>query len=170
MPPPTTAIRFGESVGAMINSVSWQACGLTRQDVSLPANVWSRQAWLQAMQVLIRSACPAAALVTNRGSARNGRAIDTMSASPSANTCSATSGVLIRLVATTGMPTAALTLPLTHANPARGTLVAIVGIRASCQPIPVLSMVAPAASTPRASSTTSSSVEPSSTRSIIESR
>jgi hypothetical protein len=36
--------------------VSWQARGLTRQEVILPPKVWSRQAWLQPMQVLISSA------------------------------------------------------------------------------------------------------------------
>lgn len=46
----------------------------------------------------------------------------------------------------------------------------MVGIRASCQPIPVLMIVAPAASTARASRTTSSSEEPPGTRSSIDSR
>ena len=71
----------------------------------LAGKVWSRQAWLQPMQVLIWSDRPAAALLTNSGSARNGRAILTMSAMPSCRICSATSGVLMRLVATSGMPT-----------------------------------------------------------------
>jgi hypothetical protein len=55
--------------------------------------------------VLISSARPAAAFATNAGSASSGLAIETMSAQPSASTCSATSGVLMRLVATSGMPT-----------------------------------------------------------------
>lgn len=54
----------------------------------------------------------------------------------------------------------ALTSPLsffvTQENPALGTLVAIVGMRASCQPIPVLMMLAPASSMFLASRTISS--------------
>ena len=67
-----------------------------------------------------------------------------MSASPDAKTCSAISGVLIRLEVTKGMFTLPFNFLVTQVNAARGTLVAIVGIRASCQPIPVLIMVAPA--------------------------
>jgi len=143
---------------------------LTRQVVSLPLKVWSRQAWLQPMQVLMRSLWPAAALLTNSGSARNGRAIDTMSASPSASTRSATSGVLIRLVVTSGMPTSPRSLAVTLVKAARGTLVAMVGIRASCQPMPVLISVAPARSMALASCTTSSQVLPPSIRSSIDRR
>ena len=46
----------------------------------------------------------------------------------------------------------------------------MVGMRASCQPMPVLMIVAPAASMARANCLTSSSVDPPSTRSSIESR
>ena len=49
---------------------------------------------------------------------------------------------------------------VTQVNPALGTLVAIVGTRASCHPIPVLMMVAPAASMALASITISSHVLP----------
>ena len=70
-----------------------------------------------------------------------------MSASPRANTCSPISGVLIRLDATTGIENSSLNLAVTQVKAARGTLVAMVGIFASCQPIPVLIMVAPAFST-----------------------
>jgi hypothetical protein len=70
----------GVAAGSIASSVSWQARGFTRQEVILPLKVWSRQAWLQAMQVLISSARPSAALRTNSASARKGRAIDTMSA------------------------------------------------------------------------------------------
>src|SRR5213594_2866119 len=97
------------------------------------------------MHVLISSARPSAALVTNAGSARNGRAIDTMSASPRAMMSSATAGSLMRLVAISGIETAPFKRRVTHANAARGTMVAIVGMRASCQPMPVLMIVAPAA-------------------------
>ncbi|CDG85755.1 hypothetical protein GJA_5158 [Janthinobacterium agaricidamnosum NBRC 102515 = DSM 9628] len=55
---------------------------MTRQLARRLAKVWPRQAWLQPMQVLISSVRPLAALLTNSGSARNGRAIDTRSASP----------------------------------------------------------------------------------------
>ena len=79
-PAPTTAIRLASRVGSMTSSVSWQARGLTRQEVILPAKVWSRQAWLHPMQVLMVSGAPAAALLTSSGSARKGRAMETMSA------------------------------------------------------------------------------------------
>ena len=49
-------------------------------------------------------------------------------------------------------------------------MVAMVGMRASCQPMPVLMMVAPAASMALASCTTSSQVLPPSTRSSIDRR
>ena len=45
--------------GSSTSSVSRQARGLTRQEARLFSNAWSRQAWLQAMQVLISSARPA---------------------------------------------------------------------------------------------------------------
>ncbi|MNP11766.1 hypothetical protein D3C76_1039690 [compost metagenome] len=122
------------------------------------------------MQVLISSPRPAAALLTNSGSARNGRAIETISASPSARICSATSGVLIRLVVISGIFTEPRSFAVTLAKAARGTLVAMVGMRASCQPIPVLMIVAPACSTALASCTISSQVLPPSTRSSIERR
>ena len=122
------------------------------------------------MQVSISSARPAAALFTNSGSASRGRAIDTMSASPAAMIRSPTSGALMRLVAQSGMPTWPLSLRVTHANAARGTEVAIVGTRASCQPMPVFRMVAPARSTACASRRTSLQSLPSGTRSSIESR
>ncbi|MNI42264.1 hypothetical protein D3C73_965460 [compost metagenome] len=96
--------------------------------------------------------------------------MDTMSASPSAKICSATSGVLMRLVVISGMLTEPRSLAVTLLNAARGTLVAMVGIRASCQPIPVLMIVAPACSTALANSTISSQVLPPSTRSSIDRR
>ncbi len=132
--------------------------------------VWSRQAWLQPMQVLISSARPAAALATNSGSARNGRAIDTRSQLPSAISCSASSGVLIRFEAITGTPTDSRRRAVNGVQIPRGTWVMIVGTRASCQPMPVLKAVTPAASSRCASSTVSSQVWPPSTRSSSESR
>jgi hypothetical protein len=65
---------------------------------------------------------------------------------PSARIASATSGVLIRLQAITGMPTSGRSRAVSQAKAARGTEVAIVGTRASCQPMPVFRSVAPAAS------------------------
>jgi hypothetical protein len=44
----------------------------------------------------------------------------------------------------TGIETLPISFLVTQAKAARGTLVAIVGMRASCQPIPVLMIVAPA--------------------------
>lgn len=113
-PAPTTATRFTVRVGDRVSSVSWQARGLTRQEVTLPLKTWSRQAWLQPMQVLIASARPSAALATKSGSARNGRAIDTMSARPEARISSATSGVLMRLLVTNGTETAPRTFSVTQ--------------------------------------------------------
>jgi hypothetical protein len=172
-PAPTTAtraFRAASGMGRDTRMVSWQARGLTRHEVILPPKVWSRQAWLQPMQVLMSCERPCAALATNSGSARKGRAMLTMSAWPVASTSSATSGVLMRLVATSGMPTLPLSCCVTHANAARGTLVAMVGMRASCQPMPVFRMVTPAASSAWASCTTSSRVEPPSTRSSMDRR
>lgn len=50
--------------------------------------VWSRQAWLQPMHVLMLATSPLAALFTISGSAKNGRAMETKSASPFASTAS----------------------------------------------------------------------------------
>ena len=98
-----------------------------------------------------------------------------MSAQPSASTCSATSGVLMRLEVTSGveMPAAAnsaFIFCVTQANAARGTLVAIVGTRASCQPMPVLTMLAPPVATALPRVTISSHALPPGTRSIIDRR
>ena len=109
-------------------------------------NVWSRQAWLQAIQVLISSGRPSMDLSTRSGSAKKGRAMDTISAAPSARTSSATSGMLMRLVVINGMDTSPIIFLVTQAKPALGTIVPMVGTRDSCHPIPVLIMVAPAAS------------------------
>ena len=142
----------------------------TKQELGLPLNTWSKQAWLQPIQVLIRSGVPAAALLTNSGSAKNGRAIEIRSASPLAKTLSATSGVLIRLEVITGTVKCLRMVWVTQVKAARGTLVAMVGIRASCQPIPVLIMVAPAFSMACPSCTTSSRLLPSGTKSNIDRR
>jgi hypothetical protein len=122
------------------------------------------------MQVLIASARPEAALATQRGSASSGRAIDTMSACPAARIASATSGMLMRLVATRGSDTSGRSRAVTPAKAPRGTEVAMVGTRASCQPMPVLMMVAPAASTARAWATIAAQSLPPSTRSSIDRR
>src|SRR3546814_11826225 len=81
------------------------------------------------------------ALATHPGSASSGRAIDTMSAPPEARMRSATSGMLMRLVATNGSATCGRSFAVTPANAPRGTDVVMVGTRASCQPIPVLTLV-----------------------------
>ena len=98
------------------------------------------------MQVFISSGLPSIDFNTNSGSAKNGRAIETISALPSANTCSATSGILMRFVVIKGIFTSPIIFLVTQANPALGTTVPMVGTRDSCQPIPVLMIVAPAAS------------------------
>ncbi len=94
----------------------------------------------------------------------------TISAQPSAKTSSAVCGLLIRFEVMTGIETSPISFFVTQANARRGTLVAIVGMRASCQPMPVLMIVAPASSMALASVTTSSHVEPFGTRSIIDRR
>ena len=157
-PAPTTATDRLVRVGERTSVVSRPARGLTRQDAFLFWNTWSRHAWLQAMQVLISSARSSAALLTKNGSASSGRAIDTRSAVPSESTCSASSGVLIRFDAQTGTDTSALSRAVAESQAPRGTWVMIVGTRASCQPMPVLSTVAPASTTRWASSSTSSQV------------
>ena len=101
--------------------------------------------------------------------------METMSAKPSASSCSATSGVLMRLLATSGVwiPAAANSTRIfcvTQANAARGTLVAMVGTRASCQPMPVLIRVAPPRATALPRVMTSSQLLPPGTRSIIDRR
>ncbi len=62
----------------------------------------------------------------------------------------------MRLVVTSGIATWPFSLRVTQLNAPRGTGVAMVGIRASCQPMPVLMIVAPAASMACASCTVSS--------------
>ena len=96
--------------------------------------------------------------------------MDTIFAAPLLKTSSATSGVLMRLEVMTGMLTSPINFLVTQVNAARGTEVAIVGMRASCQPMPVLIIVAPASSTALASRITSSKVDPFGTKSIIERR
>ena len=49
----------------------------------------------------------------------------------------------MRLVVINGIDTAPFSLRVTQLKAPRGTGVAMVGMRASCQPIPVLMMVAP---------------------------
>ena len=122
------------------------------------------------MHVLISSARPCSAFFGNSGSARKGRAIEIISACPSVRIFSATSGVLILLVVINGMDSLPINRFVTQLNPPRGTIVAMVGTRASCQPIPVLIIVAPAFSISFAKYSTSSQVEPSSTRSSIDNR
>ena len=96
--------------------------------------------------------------------------METRSAQPSRRTLSAVSGELILLDVIRGAPTKPISFPVTHAKARLGTIAAIVGIGASCHPMPVLMMSAPAFSTASASSTTWSQFDPSGTRSSIESR
>ena len=86
--------------------------------------VWSKHAWLHAMQVLMRSGVPAFALFSKNGSARKGRAIETRSASPLVRISSAISGVLMRFVATRGILTPLASwrsFLVTQLRPPRGT-------------------------------------------------
>ena len=153
-----------------MSSVSWQARGLTKHEAIFIEKIWSKQAWLQPIHVLISSLRPCSAFCTKKASANIGRAIDTISACPAAKTCSAISGVLIRFEVISGTLTKPFNFSVTHVKAARGTLVAMVGMRASCHPIPVLMMVAPAFSIACANCTTSSKLEPPSTKSSIDKR
>jgi hypothetical protein len=83
---------------------------------------------------------------------------------------SAISGELMRFEAATGMRTPCLSGRVAQAKPPRGTACAIVGTRASCQPMPELSIVVPAASSAFASARVSPRVRPPSTRSSAEMR
>ena len=174
-PAPTTAMRLRTGARCRMSVVSWPERGLTRQLASCALKVWSRQAWLQAMQVLMVSGFAAAALLTNSGSASSGRARLTMSAQPSASTCSPTSGMLMRLLVMSGIVSPAARSSariffVTQVKAPRGTLVAIVGMRASCQPMPVLMIVAPACATALPSCTASAQELPSGMRSSIDRR
>ena len=71
--------------------------------------------------------------------------------------------MLIRFDATTGICTCSATALLMSTNALLGTEVTMVGTRASCQPMPVLMIVAPAASTSVASAMISSQLCPPST-------
>ena len=110
------------------------------------------------------------ALFTNSGSAKNGRAMLTRSAHFNFNTSSTFSGVLILFDVINGILIFPINFFVTHVNAAGGTDVAIVGIRASCHPMPVFIMLIPAVSSSLAKATTSSCDEPFGIKSIIESR
>ena len=55
---------------------------------------------------------------------------------PAAKISSAVPGELIRLVVHKGIPISPFIFWVTHVKAPRGTIVAMVGIRASCQPMP----------------------------------
>src|SRR5699024_4208700 len=114
-PAPATATVFAVRVGPRTSSVSWQARGFTRHEVVRKENVWSRQAWLQPMQVLMVSGMPATALLTKSGAARKGLAMETMSAWLIPRSRSAFSGVLMRLLATSGSVVLSMRRLVTHA-------------------------------------------------------
>ena len=78
--------------------------------------------------------------------------------------------MLMRLVVISGIFSSGFIFAVTQVKAARGTLVTMVGTRASCQPMPVLMKVAPAASTALACATISGQSLPPSTRSSIDSR
>ena len=76
----------------------------------------------------------------------------------------------MRFDVTSGIVTSCFIFFVTQVNAPRGTDVAIVGTRASCQPMPVLMIVAPAPSIAFASVTVSSQLLPPGIRSIIDRR
>ena len=110
----------------------------------------------------------AIALFINSGSAKKGLAIETISACPFDNIFSAISGVFILLVVIKGTLTSPIILLVTQLKAALGTIVAIVGILDSCQPIPVFIKFTPAISSSLANCTTSSQELPPSTKSSID--
>ena len=124
---------------------------------------------MQPIHVFISSAFSSAALFTHSGSAKKGRAIEIISASPSDSIFSAVSGIFILLEVIKGIDISSFIFFVTQVNAPLGTDVAIVGILDSCQPIPVFIMVAPAFSISLPSCTTSSQELPFSTKSSIES-
>ena len=119
------------------------------------------------MHVLIESASSAFDLAMISGSARNGRAMETMSAHPDSRAASHASGVFRRLVVISGIDTSPMSFFVTNVKPPLGTKVAIVGMRASCQPIPVLMASAPASSAALANATTSFQSLPSAIKSSM---
>ena len=96
--------------------------------------------------------------------------MDTMSASPRASSASATSGMLMRLLVITGTVTTSRSRRVAQLKAARGTMVATVGTRASCQPMPVLSKETPAACKASANARVSSQWLPCATKSSSEMR
>ncbi|SKY68570.1 Uncharacterised protein [Mycobacteroides abscessus subsp. abscessus] len=122
------------------------------------------------MQVLISSARPVMAFTGNSGSDRSGRAIDTASTRPRSRISSATSGVLMRLLAMSGIDTSSRSRSVNLTNAARGTEVTMVGTPASCHPMSVLMASTPSASALRAMSAISSQVCPPLTKSAIDCR
>ena len=152
------------------------ARGLTRQRRELAAGTtWSRQAWLQAMQVLISSARPGRGLAHELrvGQQRPRHATPCRRCRRRA-ICSATSGVLMRLVVTSGIVDLAACSSRARRprrRRARGTEVAMVG---HARLVPADAGVddrrAGGARSPCASCTTSSQVWPSGIRSSIDRR
>ena len=156
--PPGVEVELGLVAGARVD----EARGAARLEGVV------KHAWLHAMHVLISSSRSAIAFVSRmdpRGRARHRHEV----------------GVAVseHLLGDFGHvdpvggderhadPASVRSLCVTHEKPARGTEVAIAGMRASCHPIPVLITSAPAASSACASATTSGHSDPSSTRSII---
>jgi len=104
------------------------------------------------------------------GSASIGRAIEISWAAPPVRISSAASGMLMRLAAATGMVTSMASFAVNSTKAARGTEVTMVGTRDSCQPMSVLIIVTPAASSSLARATMSAQACPCSTRSAMDSR
>mmetsp|Transcript_2900 Transcript_2900/g.8763 ORF Transcript_2900/g.8763 Transcript_2900/m.8763 type:complete len:272 (-) Transcript_2900:634-1449(-) len=165
-PAPTTATAFGEGEGAKSRaaSVSCPARGFTRHETGIILKVWSRHAWLQAMQVFVASSWPRKALATRSGSAKKGRAIETRSDASFRKSSSQTLTSLMRFVAQRATsksgPSRRLSSAVVKAKAARGTHVAIVGTRASCQPTPVLSTSTPSSRNDPARAMASSKEKP----------
>ena len=129
---------LGLAAGARINSVSYAARGFTRQVARRPSNTRSRHPWLQAMQVLISDFAAFARLArqfrVREQRPRHGNEIGGFAGEQ----CFGIAGALKRFVAITGSRVAALMRADTQPKAPRGTMPAMVGIRASCQPMPVL--------------------------------
>ena len=105
-PAPTTATLLRAARRRSTSSVSWQAQRVDQagRDLAREGVVEARLVAADAGVDLVGAAL--GRLATNSGSASNGRAIDTMSASPRASTSSADRRVLMRLVVTSGIVTA----------------------------------------------------------------
>ena len=103
-PPPTTSTRLRTAAGVIASSASRPLCAFTAQFMLASKgaiSIESMQFW-HDRQRRISSVRPLSTFAGNSGSASSGRAIATMSASPSAMIFSARTGSWMRPTTITG--------------------------------------------------------------------